>query len=302
MVSIVTNIDRDHMETYGGDWNRLKETFIEFLHHLPFYGLAVVCLDDSGVQEVLADIHKPVRTYGLNPQAEVHAFNIRREGLISRFTVGFRGREETLEISLKLPGTHNILNALAVIAVALELGVDDAVIQNALENFHGIGRRFQINAEIPLDSGSITLVDDYGHHPREVAATLDSVRQVWPMRRKVLIFQPHRFTRTRDLFEDFVEILGKFDVLILLEVYSAGETPVVGADSRSLSRAIRLRGRVDPIFMERPGELPEILARLLQPGDVVLTQGAGNIGALAADLPQRLKALLAQTVEARHGS
>jgi len=295
MIAIVTNIDQDHMDTYGGSWERLKSTFVEFLHHVPFYGLAVVCADDAGVAEILADIHKPVRTYGVAAEAEVRAVAIRREGLRSHFTVAVKGRPEPLEITLNLPGHHNILNALAVIAVALELGVSDAVIGRALASFKGIGRRFQINGELALEGGQITLVDDYGHHPREVAATLDSARLAWPKRRLVLVFQPHRYTRTRDLFEDFVQVLSKTDALVLLDVYAAGEAVIVGADGRSLSRAIRLRGQVDPIFLENVIEIPELLARILQPSDVVLTLGAGNIGTVAAELPQRLMLLLTQS-------
>jgi len=296
MMAIVTNIDQDHMDTYGGSWERLKSTFVEFLHHVPFYGLAVVCSDDPGVAEILADIHKPVRTYGVGDEAEIRALNIRRDGLTSRFDVHAAGRPKPLEITLNLPGHHNILNALAVIAVALELGIAEPLISRALVSFKGIGRRFQINGELPYGGRSITLVDDYGHHPRELAATLDSARHAWPDRRLVLVFQPHRYTRTRDLFEDFVQVLSKTDALVLLDVYGAGEAPIVGADGRSLSRAIRVRGRVDPIFLENVIELPELLAQIVHPGDVVLTLGAGNIGAVAAELPQRLALLLATTL------
>jgi UDP-N-acetylmuramate--alanine ligase len=292
MIAIVTNIDQDHMETYGGSWSRLKETFVEFLHHVPFYGLAVVCSDDAGVREVLPDINKPVRTYGAGADAEVRAVNIRRDGLRSRFDVLIAGRQSTMEVTLNLPGHHNILNALAVIAVAVELGVPEETIGRALVSFKGIGRRFQINGELALDDGSLVLVDDYGHHPREIAATLDSARQAWPNRRLVMVFQPHRFTRTRDLFEDFVQVLSKADVLVLLDVYPAGEAVIVGADGRSLSRALRLRGQVEPIFLENVSELPESLARLVAANDVVLTLGAGNVGSLASELPHQLAALL----------
>jgi UDP-N-acetylmuramate--alanine ligase len=293
MIAVVTNIDRDHMETYGGDFGRLKETFIEFLHHVPFYGLAVLCSDDPGVREVLPEISKPVKTYGFGPEADIRAVDIFHEGLKSRFDVLRSGHENALQITLNLPGKHNILNSLAVVAVAGELGIPDATIQRALAGFKGIGRRFQINAELPLDGGTVTFVDDYGHHPREIAATLDAARQAWPERRLILVFQPHRYTRTRDLFEDFVLVLSKTDVLILLDVYPAGERPVLGADGRALARAIRVRGQIDPVFVEKAGELGEVLPGLIEPGDVVLTLGAGNIGQVAAELPQRFAAGLA---------
>jgi UDP-N-acetylmuramate--alanine ligase len=292
MIAIVTNIDQDHMETYGGDFQRLKNTFIEFLHHLPFYGLAVVCLDDPGVQDVLPQIDKPVRTYGLSPEADIRAVDIVRRGLSTCFSVIRTGHQDRLEITLNLPGRHNILNALGVIGVATELGIGDEIIQRALAGFKGIGRRFQLNGELPFGGRTVTFVDDYGHHPREVAATLDSARQAWPERRLVLVFQPHRYTRTRDLFEDFVQVLSTVDVLVLLDVYAAGETPLPGADGRSLSRAIRVRGQVDPIFVEKVDELSGVLPAILEPGDVLLTLGAGNVGAAAAELPRRLQPLL----------
>jgi UDP-N-acetylmuramate--alanine ligase len=288
MIAIVTNIDEDHMETYGGDFEKLKDTFLEFLRHLPFYGLAVLCLDDPGVREILQHVNKPVKTYGVSSDADIRAVNIQRQGLSTRFTVLRANCGAPLDIVLNMPGHHNILNALAVIGVASELGVGDADIQRALANFKGIGRRFQINGERAYRGKMLTFVDDYGHHPREVAATLDSARQAWPNRRLVLVFQPHRYTRTRDLFDDFAHVLSKVDVLILLEVYAAGEQPLPGANGHALSRAIRLRGRVDPIFVAKVDEVLEVLPGVLAPGDVVLTLGAGNIGALAADLPQKL--------------
>jgi UDP-N-acetylmuramate--alanine ligase len=285
MIAIVTNIDRDHMETYGGDFERLKTAFIDFLHHVPFYGLAVLCVEDAGVKEILPLISKPMKTYGFGPEADIRAVNIRQDGMQSNYQVLRSGQPGTLDITLNLPGRHNILNSLSVIAVADQLGIDDAVIQSALAGFKGIGRRFQINGEIPMGDGAVTFVDDYGHHPREIAATLDSVRQAFPDRRLVMVFQPHRYTRTRDLFEDFVQILSKTDVLALLEVYSAGEKPIIGADGRSLSRAIRVRGQIDPVFVERVAELPQILLGLVEPDDVVLTLGAGNVGQIAMELP-----------------
>ncbi|MFM8333438.1 MAG: UDP-N-acetylmuramate--L-alanine ligase, partial [Candidatus Methylumidiphilus sp.] len=293
MVAIVTNIDEDHMETYGGDYQRLQQTFIEFLHHLPFYGLAVLCLDDPGVRAILPRVNKPVKTYGLGEDADIRAMDIVREGFSSRFTVLRKAcADSRLDVTLNLPGAHNILNALAVIGVATDLGVGDEAIQRALAGFKGIGRRFQLNGDLPVAGGLLTFVDDYGHHPREVAATLDAARQAFSGRRLVVVFQPHRYTRTRDLFEDFVEVLSKVDLLVLLDVYPAGEQPLAGADGRSLSRAIRLRGLADPIFVPKADGLAEVLSKILKAGDVVLTLGAGNIGALATDLPKRLAALL----------
>lgn len=292
MIAIVTNIDQDHMETYAGDFQRLKDTFLEFLHHLPFYGLAMLCLDDPGVKAILPHVIKPVKTYGLDEDADIRGIDVQREGLATRFSVLRRGREGVLEVKVNLPGLHNVLNSLAVIGVATELGIEDAAIQKALLEFKGIGRRFQINENLAFKGKHLTLVDDYGHHPREIEATLDSARQAFPERRLVVIFQPHRYTRTRDLFEDFVRVLSKVDVLVLLEVYSAGETPLAGADGRSLSRAIRLRGQLDPLFVEKLEELDELLPVILRPDDVLLTLGAGNIGALALELPKRLASWL----------
>ncbi len=292
MIAIVTNIDEDHMETYGGDFGRLKATFIEFLHHLPFYGLAVLCVDDPGVQEILPSVNKPVLTYGLSEGADIRAVDIVRNGLSTHFTVRRSVCDSGLEVTLNLPGSHNVLNALAVIGVATELGVGDGAIQRALASFKGIGRRFQINAELPLGRSFVTLVDDYGHHPREIAATLDSARQAFPGRRLVVVFQPHRYTRTRDLFEDFVGVLSKVDVLVLLDIYAAGEAPLAGVNGRSLSRAIRMRGLVDPIFVPIISELTELLPKVLCPDDVLLTLGAGNIGSIAAELPSHLASKL----------
>ncbi len=297
MIAIVTNIDEDHMETYGGDFQRLKATFVEFLHHLPFYGLAVLCVDDPGVREILPNVNKPVITYGLSEGADIRAVNIVRQGLSTRFTVLRSACDQGMEVKLNLPGSHNVLNALAVIGVATELGVSDESIQRALASFKGIGRRFQINGEMPLQGGTVTLVDDYGHHPRELAATLDSARQAFPGRRLVVVFQPHRYTRTRDLFEDFVDVLSKVDLLVLLEIYAAGESPVAAVNGRSLSRAIRLRGMVDPVFVPKNEELADVLSKLLAPGDVLLTLGAGNIGAISADLPNKLAGKLNPAVE-----
>ena len=288
MIAVVTNIDRDHMETYEGDFARLKSTFIEFLHHIPFYGLAVLCCEDPGVREILSEISKPVKTYGFDSSADVRAVDVRQDGMCSLFKVIRAGHEGSFEVRLNLPGRHNILNALSVIAIADELEISEDIIQRAMSQFKGIGRRFQVNAHLPLRSGEVTLVDDYGHHPREIEATLDSARQAYLGRRLVMVFQPHRFTRTRDLFEDFVHILSQTDVLVLTEVYAAGEKPISGADGRSLSRAVRVRGKIEPIFVESVADLPDFLAPILEPGDVVLTLGAGSIGQVAAELPQRL--------------
>ena len=255
MISVVTNIDKDHMETYGGSYQRLKETFLEFLHHLPFYGLAVMCLDDKGVKEILADIAKPVRTYGVHEDADVQAVNVTQQGMQTHFTVNRWGDNKPLEVTLNMPGWHNMLNALASVTVATHIGIEDKAIVKSLESFKGIGRRFQINGDIELNNGLITLVDDYGHHPREVAATFEAMRQAWPDRRKVVVFQPHRYTRTRDLFEDFVEVLSSVDVLLLLDIYTAGEDEIVGANGPALCRAIRMRGQVDPVFVKDRIEL-----------------------------------------------
>lgn len=291
MIAIVTNIDLDHMETYGGDYGRLKKTFVEFLHHVPFYGQAVLCVEDQGVREILPQISKPLKTYGFGPEADLRAVDIRADGMRSHYTVLRAGHDTPLDITLNLPGRHNILNSLSVIAVAGELGIGDETIQRALLGFKGIGRRFQINGEVSLGGKPVTFVDDYGHHPREIAATLDSARQAYPDRRLVMVFQPHRYTRTRDLFEDFVQVLSKTDVLVLLDVYPAGEKPVLGADGRSLSRAIRVRGQIDPVFVEKVGELGDILPGIVEPGDVVLTLGAGSIGQAALELPRRFGGL-----------
>ena len=295
MMAVVTNIDQDHMETYGGSYQRLKDTFLEFLHHLPFYGLAVMCLDDSGVQEILSEIAKPVKTYGVHKDADVRAVNIEQQGMETHFTVKRWGKHKALDITLNMPGWHNMLNALASITIATRLGVDDKSIVKSLKTFKGIGRRFQMNGDIEIDGGHITLVDDYGHHPREVGATFEAMRQAWPERRKVVIFQPHRYTRTRDLFEDFVEVLSTVDVLILLDIYTAGETEIAGATGQALSRAIRIRGQVDPVFVKDRNELAEILVGIVQPGDVLLTMGAGNVGQIAAELPEKLAEALVQS-------
>jgi UDP-N-acetylmuramate--alanine ligase len=288
MLAVLTNIDADHMRTYGNDFNRLRSTFIEFLHHLPFYGLAVLCIDDDEVRALVPLTSRPVRTYGTRPEADVRAEAIRQEGLRMYFQVRYPGQKTPLPIELNLAGRHNVLNALAAIAVALELGVDESAIRRALQGFEGIGRRFAVSETTDTSGRRLILVDDYGHHPRELAATLDAARNGWPGRRMVLVFQPHRYTRTQEQFEDFVKVLSSTDVLVLCDVYPAGEAPIPGADGRSLSRAIRLRGEVDPVFVQDLEEVPRVLGNLLQDGDLVLTLGAGDIGALAARLPDLL--------------
>lgn len=290
MMAVVTNIDADHMETYGGDFEKLRQTFIEFLHHLPFYGLAVLCIDDAEVRGILAEVSRPVITYGLTDEADVWAADIQQSEFSTHFKVYRHDKSEPLDITLNMPGQHNVLNALAGIAIAHEVGVSDEAIVTALKHFQGISRRFQSHGEIQTSHGKVLHVDDYGHHPSEVAATINAIRGGWPNRRLVLAFQPHRYSRTRDLFEDFSMVLSEVDVLVLLEVYPAGEAPVAGADGRSLARAIRLRGHVEPVFVEQVDDLPETLNAVLQDGDLLLTLGAGNIGAMAAKLSELLQA------------
>lgn len=284
MISVVTNIEADHMATYGGDFNRLKDTFIQFLHNLPFYGLAVMCIDDPVIVSLLPLVSRPIVTYGVDPEADVRAENIVMKGTRSHFDVVRRDHASVLKVTLNIPGHHNVLNALAAIAVATDEGISDQAIVNALSKFQGVGRRFQLSDNIPCGDGVITLVDDYGHHPTEVAATLSAARGAWPDRRIVMMYQPHRYSRTRDLYEDFVSVLSQVDLLLLLDVYSAGEDPIAGADGRSLSRSIRQRGAVDPIFVEDVQSIPQILKDVLKPGDVLITQGAGNVGAISNKL------------------
>jgi len=283
MIAIVTNIDADHLETYGGDFERLKGTFVEFLHNLPFYGLAVMCGDDPGVRELLPRAARPVVTYGFGEDNDARAVDVCADGRSMRFTAQLPGLEP-FEARLNQPGRHNVLNALAALVVAHELGVDVASMQRALAGFQGIGRRQQSYGTAWLDGRRIELIDDYGHHPRELAATLEAVRGAWPGRRLVLVFQPHRYTRTRDLLDDFAIVLSEPDVLLLTEVYAAGETPIPNADGRALARAVRARGRLEPVFVDKLDEMPEILAGLLHDGDVLLVMGAGNIGQLAPRL------------------
>ena len=287
MLAVVTNVDEDHMVTYGNDFERLRATFLEFLHHLPFYGLAVMCVDDEHVRDLLPEVTRKVLTYGTREEADVRAVDIRQQGMITRFGVQMRGRAP-FAVTLSLPGRHNVLNALAAITVAHELGVSVDSIQSGLAGFEGIGRRFQATTGCQIGGHRVMLVDDYGHHPREVAATLDAVRAGWPGQRLVLAFQPHRYSRTQDAFDDFVAVLSQVDVLILAEVFAAGETPIAGADGRALSRAIRARGQVDPVFLGNIEDLPARLKDLVADEDIVVTMGAGNIGLVAADMAEAL--------------
>lgn len=280
MVAVVTNIEADHMDTYEGDFGRMQDTYIDFLHNLPFYGLAVMCTDDPVIQSLLTRVGRQIVTYGFNSEADVRAVQFNQVGHQSRFTVLRKGKDP-LSIELNLPGRHNALNALAAIAVATDEGIEDGAIVAALAKFAGIGRRFQQYGAFACDDGDVLLVDDYGHHPSEVAATIQAAKAGWPERRLVMCFQPHRYSRTRDLYEDFVDVLSDVDSLIMLDVYSAGEDPVAGADSRSLCRSLRQRGKLDPVYVKEVQQVPARLAELIQPGDIVLTQGAGNVGGLA---------------------
>jgi UDP-N-acetylmuramate--alanine ligase len=302
MISVVTNIEADHMHTYGGDFGKLKQTFIDFLHNLPFYGAAVLCIDDPVIREISPSISRALLTYGVSEDADYRAVNIRQDGMRNHFTAIRPGELSDLNICLSMPGHHNVLNALAAIAVASDEGVDDASIQRALEEFQGVGRRFQVygNFNIASDKApsasnalSVMLVDDYGHHPSEVEATINAIRSGWPEKRLVMIFQPHRYSRTSDLYEDFVRVLAEVDVLLIMEVYSAGEKAIPGADSRSLCRSIRQRSQLEPIYIESGRNLDEVtqniqevLVNVLQAGDLLITQGAGNVGQIAVALAE----------------
>ncbi len=283
MVTVVTNIEADHMDTYGGDFAVLRRTFLEFLHNLPFYGVAVLCIDDPVIRELLPEVSRQVVTYGFADDADFRISNMQRDGLTTGFTIN-RPSGEPLPVTLNMPGLHNVLNAAATVAVACDEGLEDEAIQSGLAGFAGVGRRFTRMGELNLPGGTALLVDDYGHHPTEVRATLDSARQAWPEQRVVMVYQPHRYSRTRDLYDDFVSVLSRCDVLILLEVYAAGEEAIPGADSRSLARSIRQRGQLEPIFVENIEDVPQILCSVVEQGDVVVTQGAGNIGALSKEL------------------
>jgi UDP-N-acetylmuramate--alanine ligase len=299
MLAVVTNIDADHMSTYDGDIEKLKSGFIEFLHNLPFYGLAVVCADDVGVNDILTDIGRSVTTYGTHEDADIRAVNIEFKENTTEFDVIRSSKAEEslgdtqsvyqlLRVKLRLPGIHNVRNSLAAIAVADELQIGDKAVVAALEKFEGIDRRFQILGDVQVQKGTVTIVDDYGHHPTEVAATLAAAKSGYPDRRVVLVFQPHRYTRTRDLMDDFATVLCGADALVLLDVYAAGEDPIAGADGRSIARAIRTRGAVEPVFVESMEDLAHVLEGVLEDGDLVLTMGAGDISAYAHSLPELL--------------
>ena len=283
MMAIVTNIDADHLETYGGEFSRLTDTFVEFLHHLPFYGLAVLCADDPVVRSILPDVGRPIVTYGIEHDADIMAENLTFDGTGTRFTLR-RAGHDGYDVHLNLPGKHNVLNALAAAAVAHELGVDMPAIGQALSQFAGIGRRCEVHGEITVGDRQVLLVDDYGHHPRELVSIIGAARNAWSDRRLVVVFQPHRFSRTRDLFDDFCQVLAELDVLVLCEVYAAGETPVANADGRALARGVRARGKVDPVFVDDVQRLGEVLPGILRDGDVLLTLGAGDIGAVAQQM------------------
>jgi UDP-N-acetylmuramate--alanine ligase len=286
VLAVVTNIDADHMQTYEHDFAKLTRAFVAFLQRLPFYGVAVVCVDDANVRAILSDVTKPLVTYGLGEDADLRAIDVANVAGRMRF-VARNGTNPDLAVELALPGVHNVRNALAAIAVGREAGVKDAAIAKALSEFRGVGRRFQRHGDIAIDGGgAFTLIDDYGHHPVEMTATLEAARASFPGRRLVLAFQPHRYTRTRDLFEDFVRVLSTVDALVLADVYPAGEAPIVAADGRALARAVRVAGKVEPVFVEEIADLPKTLRALVRDGDVVVTMGAGSIGATAAQLAQ----------------
>lgn len=291
IIAVVTNIDADHLGTYENDFQRLQQTFLEFLHHLPFYGLSVLCTDDPVIRQLLPEISRPVVSYGIdNADADLLATDIEQQGAVTRFTVrakgrGKRGEGDNLRVTLNLPGRHNVLNAMAAIAIARELEVEDDAILRALARFEGVGRRFHSYGEAKLANGvKALLVDDYAHHPREISATVSAARAGWPDKRLVVVFQPHRYSRTHDLFDDFSEVLNSVDALVLTEVYAAGEEPISGADGRALSRSVRSRGKLEPVFVSNLREVPDALRAVLQDGDLVLMLGAGDIGALAAEM------------------
>jgi UDP-N-acetylmuramate--alanine ligase len=280
MVAILTNIDSDHMESYDFDFSKLKQTFLRFLHNLPFYGLAILCIDDPEIKSILSDVSRPIITYGFSKDADYRIKNVNIKKDKSSFDLLRPGIKKSLNIDMNIPGIHNILNATAAIAAASDEDVSDEAIKEGLAKFQGVARRFEVYGEYPTGKGSAMLIDDYGHHPRELAATIKAIRDGWPKRRLVMIFQPHRYTRTRDLFEDFVQVLSSCDVLFLLEVYAAGEDEIPGADSRTLCRSIRQRGLVDPIFIKNIQDVQEVLRDVIQANDIVITQGAGNINKL----------------------
>jgi UDP-N-acetylmuramate--alanine ligase len=284
MVSVVTNIEADHMETYGFDFEVMKKTYIEFLHNLPFYGLAVMCIDDDVIRGLLVDVARPLLTYGFSEDAGYRLRDLRAEKRQCHFMIDRPDGQSSLQISLNIPGRHNALNAAAAIAVASDEGISDQAIIDGLSKFGGVGRRFEVIGEYPVTGGDAMLVDDYGHHPTEVKATIQAIRDGWPEKRLVMVFQPHRYTRTRDLYEDFVQVLAEVDVLLVLDVYSAGEEPIPGAGSKNLCGSIRQRGGIDPIYVESIEEVPYLLGELVRGDDFVMTQGAGSVSKLVAML------------------
>ena len=284
MVTVVTNIEADHMETYGGDFAVLRRTFLDFLHNLPFYGVAVLCIDDPVVREMLPEIARQVITYGFAEDADYRITDMQPNRMMTAFTVHRPGDVSPIRVTLNMPGTHNALNATAALVVASDQGIQDEAIAGSLSGFAGVERRFTRIGQIAFPGGNAELIDDYGHHPTEVRATLESVRQAWPGQRVVMVYQPHRYSRTRDFYEDFVAVLSECDVLILMDVYAAGEEPIAGADSRSLTRSIRSRGKLEPVFAESVEDVPELLSGLVAEGDVVITQGAGSVSRLAREL------------------
>jgi UDP-N-acetylmuramate--alanine ligase len=294
-LAVITNIDADHMDTYEHSVDKLRHAFIDFAQRLPFYGSLYACADDPGVASILPKVTKPIVTYGLSPDADVRAVDVRAESATMRFDVT-RKEFPTLHVQLNLAGLHNVRNALAAIAIAQDLGVEAPAILRALTTFGGVARRFERYGRFPLASGSFELIDDYGHHPVELATTLAAARAAFPKQRLVLVFQPHRYTRTRDLFDDFAAVLSEVDVLVLTEVYAAGETPIVAADGRALARAVRTRGKVDPIFVESVADVPSQLLAIVKDGDIVMTMGAGSVGQVG----NRLKLIARSTSEALH--
>jgi UDP-N-acetylmuramate--alanine ligase len=290
LIAIITNIDNDHLAAHGGDFERLKTSFVGFLHNLPFYGLAVLCFDDEHVRSILGQVGRPTVTYGLAAGADVRAVNLRRDGAVTHFTVE-RAGSASLDVTVNLPGTHNVLNSLAAIVVAIELGVEPAAIGRALALFEGVERRLQHVADIVMLAGPVTIIDDYGHHPTEITATLEALRQGYPNRRVVLAFQPHRYSRVRDLIDDFARALSGADALLVTEVYAAGEAPIAGADGRAICRAVRSRGQIEPVFVEKVEDLAASLRDLLRANDLIVTMGAGNMNVVSHALPVQLARL-----------
>jgi UDP-N-acetylmuramate--alanine ligase len=291
MVTVVTNIEADHMSTYGGDFENLKKYFIDFIHNLPFYGLAVLCIDDPVVREILPRISRPKLTYGFSKDADFQIQNLTQKRGAIQFEVSRPNKKTLIRIKLNMPGEHNALNATAALVIATDEGLKDSDIRAGIANFTGVGRRFDVQGDFPVSMGKllgkVKLIDDYGHHPTEVAATLKALKAGWPENRLIMIYQPHRYSRTQDLYEDFVEVLAQADVLLLLEVYSAGEKRIAGADSRALCRSIRLRGKLDPVFVKDIEDVHGLLMGMVRPGDIVLTQGAGSVGSLAKELAEK---------------